>query len=251
LHSTKKMAALSAGLAVALAAAAAPAAPAAPKYITAAVADANRPAADTARDAARKPVDMMVFAKVHPGERVLELIPGGGYFERIFSVAIGPKGVLVEAIPTQGSADASPKSNGIAADSHYKNIGEIPMVPEAISAGGPYDLIWTSQNYHDLHLTRLHLDIAALDKTLFNALKHGGTMVIVDHAAQPGSGTTTTDAMHRIDEDLVKKEMKDAGFVLVAESNVLRNPADDHTLLVFNPAIRGHTDQFVLRFKRP
>jgi len=243
----KSTAALCAGLAIAVAAAAAPAAP---KYVTAAVSDSNRPAADTARDAARKPVDMMVFAGVHPGERVLELIPGGGYFERIFSVAIGPTGRLVEAIPNlAGAADASPKSNGIAKDAHYTNIAEIPMTPYAITSSGPYDLIWTSQNYHDLHLSRLKLDIAGFDKMLFNALKKGGSVVIVDHAAAPGSGTTTTDALHRIDEDLVKQEMKNAGFVLVAESNVLRNPADDHTQRVFS--MHDKTDQFVLRWRKP
>jgi len=246
MHAFKHAAVAAAALTIAATAGAATAAPA---YITAAVNDANRPAADTARDAARKPVDMMVFAKVHPGERVLELIPGGGYFERIFSVAIGAKGVLVEAIPNLGTPDASPKSNGVAKDTHYTNIVEIPMTPYAMQTGGPYDLIWTSQNYHDLHLTRLHLDIAAFDKGLFASLKHGGSVVIVDHAARPGSGTSDTDALHRIDEDLAKKEMKDAGFVLVAESDVLRNPNDDHTLLVFK--MHDHTDQFVLRWRKP
>lgn len=249
MQNLKTTAALAAGLTLAFAACAASAQPA---YITAAVADPARPAADTARDPFRKPVDMMVFAQVKPGEKVLELIPGGGYFERIFSVAIGPSGHLYEAIPTLGAADASPKSNGVAANPHYGNITEISMNSgAAMAANAPYDLIWTSQNYHDLHLTRLHLDIAALDKELFNALKPGGVMVIVDHAAELGSGTRDTDKMHRIDEDLVKKEMKAAGFVLEDESMVLRNPADTHTLLVFDPAIRGHTDQFVLRFRKP
>jgi predicted methyltransferase len=123
------------------------------------------------------------------------------------------------------------------------------MTSDTISGDAPYDLIWTSQNYHDLHLTRVHLDIAAFDKVLFDSLKHGGSVVIVDHRARPGSGTTDTDALHRIDEDLAKREMKAAGFVLVAESNVLRNPKDDHTLLVFK--MHDHTDQFVLRWRKP
>jgi predicted methyltransferase len=249
MQNLKRRAALAAGLTIALFATAASAQPA---YITAAVADPARPAADVARDPFRKPVDMMVFAKVKPGDHVLELIPGGGYFERIFSVAVGPKGHVYEAVPSLGAADASPKSNGIAADPHYGNITEISMnAGGAVASNAPYDLIWTSQNYHDLHLTRLHLDIAALDAAWFNALKPGGVFIIVDHAAELGSGTRDTDKMHRIDEDLVKKEMKAAGFVLEAESNVLRNPADTHTLLVFDPAIRGHTDQFVLKFRKP
>ena len=250
MQNLRKTAALAAGLTIAFAAATA--ASAQPAYITAAVADPARPAADTARDPLRKPVDMMVFAQVKPGDHVLELIPGGGYFERIFSGVVGPNGHVYEAIPAIGGSDASPKSNGIAADPHYANITELNMsAPAAIGANAPYYVIWTSQNYHDLHLTRLHLDIAALDAGLFKALKPGGVFIIVDHAAELGSGIRDTDKMHRIDEDLVKKEMKDAGFVLEDESNVLRNPADTHTLLVFDPAIRGHTDQFVLRFRKP
>ncbi|HLK23189.1 MAG TPA: methyltransferase [Caulobacteraceae bacterium] len=242
-------AALAAGLAVAFVAGAAQAAPA---YVRAAIDDKNRPAADVQRDAARKPADMIMFAGIHPGEKVLELIPGGGYFERLFSVAVGPNGHLYEAVPVlPGAADASPKSNGIARDPHYANITEFAMNPANISGDAPYDVIWTSQNYHDLHLTRLHFDIAGFDKLLFASLGKGGTVVIVDHAARPGSGTSDTDKEHRIDEDLVKREMKDAGFVLVAESNVLRNPADDHSLLVFDPKIRGHTDQFVLKWRKP
>ncbi len=249
MQNLKRTAALAAGLMIALCATAASAQPA---DITAAVADPARPAADTARDPFRKPVDMMVFAQVKPGDHVLELIPGGGYFERIFSGVVGPNGHVYEAIPVLGASDASPKSNGIAADPHYANISELNMsAPGDIAKNAPYDLIWTSQNYHDLHLTRLHLDIAALDAGLFAALKPGGVFIIVDHAAELGSGTRDTDKMHRIDEALVKTEMKAAGFVLEDESNVLRNPADTHTLLVFDPAIRGHTDQFVLRFRKP
>jgi predicted methyltransferase len=249
MQNLKRTAALAAGLMIALCATAASAQPA---YITAAVANPARPAADTARDPLRKPIDMMVFAQVKPGDHVLELIPGGGYFERIFSGVVGPNGHVYEAIPAIGGSDASPKSNGIAADPHFTNITELNLTaPGDVAKNAPYDLIWTSQNYHDLHLTRLHIDIAALDAGLFKVLKPGGVFIIVDHAAELNSGTRDTDKMHRIDENLVKTEMKAAGFVLEAESDVLRNPADTHTLLVFDPAIRGHTDQFVLRFRKP
>ncbi|HZC16437.1 MAG TPA: hypothetical protein VE309_06735, partial [Caulobacteraceae bacterium] len=124
MQNLKRTTALAAGLVIAFAAAAAAAQPA---YVTAAVADPARPAADTARDPFRKPVKMMVFAHVKPGEKVLELIPGGGYFERIFSGVVGPNGHVYEAIPSLGAADASPKSNGIAANPHYGNITEVSM----------------------------------------------------------------------------------------------------------------------------
>jgi predicted methyltransferase len=113
------------------------------------------------------------------------------------------------------------------------------------------DLVWTSQNYHDLHLTKLNLDVVGLDKLIYAALKPGGVFFIEDHAAKPGTGISTTDAEHRIDEDFVKKEVESVGFKLDGESDILRNPADDHSLLVFNPAIRGHTDQFLLKFRKP
>jgi predicted methyltransferase len=217
----------------------------------AAVGDSARPAADTARDAARKPAEMMAFAGVKPGDKVVDLIPGGGYFTRIFSAAVGPGGHVYAATPPAKSADAEPAAAKIAADPHYANVSVIDATPPAVMGAGPVDIIWTAQNYHDLHLARLKLDVPAYDKALFAALKPGGVLVIVDHAAEAGSGLRDPDKLHRIDEAVVKQEVESAGFVLDAESDTLRNPADPHTALVFDPSIRGKTDQFVLRFKKP
>lgn len=227
------------------------AAAAVPDYIAAAVANAARPKADTDRDALRKPAEVLAFAAVKPGEQVLELIPGGGYFTRLLSGAVGPKGHVTEAVPQLAAADVRQTSNGVAADPHFANVSEIAMSPDALAKAGPVDLIWTSQNYHDLHLTRLKVDVVALDKLFYAALKPGGVFFIEDHAAQPGTGTSTTDAMHRIDEDFVKKEVESVGFKLAGESDTLRNPADPHDKLVFDASIRGHTDQFLLRFEKP
>jgi predicted methyltransferase len=224
-----------------------------PSNIAAAVASPNRPTKDTDRDAARKPAEVLAFAKVKSGEQVLELIPGGGYFTRLLSGAVGPSGHVTEAVPLIGGADMSKASNGVAADPHFTNVSEVPMSPESLAkAAGQYDLVWTSQNYHDLHLSQLKLDVVGLDKQFFAALKPGGEFFIEDHAAKPGSDVTpTADALHRIDEDAVKREVESVGFKLVGESDVLRNPADDHSLNVFKPEIRGHTDQFLLVFKKP
>ena len=247
----RRMTWLAAGAAVVMAGGAALAATI-PGYIAAAVANPARPKADTDRDALRKPAEVLAFAGVKPGQQVLELIPGGGYFTRLLSGAVGAKGHVTEAIPQlTGAADVKPSSNGVAADPHFANVSEAALKPGSIAALGPVDLVWTSQNYHDLHLTRLNLDVVAIDKEVYAALKPGGVFFIEDHAAKPGSGTSTTDAEHRIDEDFVKKEVESVGFKLAGESNILRNPADDHSLLVFNPAIRGHTDQFLLKFKKP
>jgi predicted methyltransferase len=226
--------------------------PAIPDFITAAVANPARPKADTDRDAARKPAEVLAFSGVAQGDVVLELIPGKGYFTRLLSGAVGPGGHVYEALPQLSDApDAKPTSNGVASDPAFTNVSEISMTPEAIGKLPPADLIWTSQNYHDLHLTKLKLDVIALDRLFFAALKPGGVFLIEDHAAKPGSGLSAPDTLHRIDEDVVKREVESVGFKLEAESDVLRNPADDHTLLVFDPAIRGHTDQFVLRFRKP
>jgi predicted methyltransferase len=227
------------------------AAPAIPPNIAAAVANPNRPQKDTDRDAARKPGEVLAFAGVKPGESVLELIPGGGYFTRLLSGAVGPSGHVTELVPLRGGQDMTAASNGVAADPHFANVSEGAFSPDAITKAGPVDLVWTSQNYHDLHLTVLKLDVVGLDKQIFAALKPGGVFFIEDHAAKAGTGATAPDTLHRIDEDFVKQEVESVGFKLVGESDVLRNPADDRSLKVFDPAIRGHTDQFLLKFRKP
>jgi predicted methyltransferase len=223
-----------------------------PPNIAAAVANPNRPAADRDRDAARKPAEVLSFAGVKPGEQVLELIPGGGYYTRILSGAVGPKGHVTEGLPNlTGAADVAQKSNGVAADPNFSNVTEAKFTTADLAKLGPVDMVWTSQNYHDLHLARFNLDVVGFDKAVFAALKPGGIFFIEDHAAKDGSGLDAPDKLHRIDEAVVKQEVESAGFKLVGESDLLRNPADDRTLLVFNPAIRGHTDQFLLKFQKP
>jgi predicted methyltransferase len=217
---------------------------------SAAIADAGRPADDTARDAARKPADMVEFAGMKPGDAVLELLPGGGYFTRIFSKVVGPKGKLYAAVPDSKGADAEPAAAAIAAQPGYANVSVVPIAP--LPALPPLDIIWTSWNYHDLHLSRVHADMAVVDKQWFAMLKPGGVVVIVDHVALPGSPPVeTADKLHRIDPAVAKAEMTAAGFVFDGETNVLANPADPHTALVFDPSIRGKTDQFAYRFKKP
>jgi len=147
--------------------------------------------------------------------------------------------------------DVAQKGNGVAADPNFSNVTEAHFSAADLAKLGPVDLVWTSQNYHDLHLARFKLDVVAFDKAIYADLKPGGVFFIEDHAAKDGSGLDAPDKLHRIDEAVVKQEVESAGFKLVGESNILRNPADDRTLLVFNPAIRGHTDQFLLKFQKP
>jgi len=224
----------------------------APAYAGAAISDSNRPAEDVARDASRKPAEMIAFSGIKPGDTVLELLPGGGYFTRIFSKTVGPSGHIYAAVPDPKGPDAEPAAAAIAALPAYANVTVVPIAPLPVKEMGPLDAIWTSWNYHDLHLSRVHVDMAQVDKGWFALLKPGGVVIIVDHAALPGSPPVeTADKLHRIDPAVVKAEMTAAGFVFDGETNVLANPADPHTAIVFDPAIRGKTDQFAYRFKKP
>ena len=221
------------------------AAPAAkpPAYIAAAVADAGRPAVDTYRDDRRHPAETVAFAGVEPGMSVAELIPGNGYYTRILAKAVGPKG-HVYTVPF--SEPRASYSKAIAADPAYANVSLIGGAPLTIGVPAPVDLVWTTQNYHDIRQGR-----ALLNKAVFAALKPGGTYFIVDHSAIAGAGDEVLLSLHRIDEDVVKREVLAAGFVLEAESDILRNPADKRTQMVFDREVNRNTDQFVLKFRKP
>lgn len=247
-----KIATLTAAAALVLAASAA-AAPMIPDYIAAAVADTHRPDADTKRDANRKPAEILAFAEVKPGAKVYELLPAGGYFTRLFSKAVGPTGHIYAVSPTVNPETGAPVPPlAYVSDPAYSgNTSQLPLSLAGVNAPEPVDIIFTAQNYHDFHLARFKLDVVGFDKQLYAALKPGGLLIIEDHAAEAGSGLRDPDKLHRIDEAVVKQEVEAAGFQLVEETDILRNPADPHTALVFDPSIRGHTDQFVLKFRKP
>ncbi len=210
-----------------------------PAHVSTAVADPSRPAADKERDANRKPGEMLAFAEVKPGQKVMDLLPGAGYFTRILSNAVGSNGKVYAATSGQYAAQIEPVAKA------YTNVQVVPP-PIQAKPPEPLDLIFTAQNYHDLHLTQLNLDVAAFNKALYDALKPGGILVVVDHAAVAGADTKeVANKLHRIDPAQARKEIEAAGFQFVAENNSIRNPADPKTGNVFDPSIRGKTDQFV------
>ncbi len=222
--------------------------------VEAALADSHRPAAEKARDAERKPADMVAFAGIKPGDVVVDLMPGKGYFTRIFADVVGPKGHVYAYQASE--FDGYYKKKGITiptgAVPDYPNATYIHAPVVQVTVPQPADVIWTSQNYHDLHNKSAGpVDIAAFNKAVYAALKPGGVFVVLDHAAAPGAGLSVTETLHRIDPATVKQEVTAAGFEFVGESTVLRNPADDHTKPVFDQSIRGHTDQFVYKFRKP
>jgi len=220
-----------------------------PASISAAVADPGRPAADKDRDADRKPAETLAFAGVKPGEQIVDFLPGGGYFTRIFSKVVGPKGHVTALSPAGTPEKFTAAAKAIAADPAYSNVTAVEQKVADLPAGS-IDLFWTSQNYHDLH-NLPGADLVAVDKAIFAALKPGGTFIVLDHVATAGSGFQDTSTLHRIDPEAVKTEVESAGFKLVAQSDLLKNPNDPHTAKVFDPSIKGKTDQFILKFEKP
>jgi predicted methyltransferase len=191
---------------------------------------------------------------VKPGQKVADFMMGNGYFTRILAVAVGDKGKVYayqSAEFIKFRAAYGTEQSAVAAD--YKNV--TPLTGNISAAGLPsgLDLVLTVQNYHDLHLKAFPANTADdANKEIFKALKPGGLYVVVDHSAAPGAPLETSDTLHRIDEATVKKEVEAAGFKLVAEDDkLLANAADPRTANVFSPAIRGKTDQFILKFRKP
>lgn len=229
-------------------------APVAPdaSWIAAAVADPDRPQADRDRDAARRPAETLAFAGVRPGMTVLEIVPGGGYFTRILAEAVGPQGKVYAYVPTEvvDQFNLGTRARELAAA--YPNV-EYASDPLAQHAPAPFaDMVFTVQNYHDFRIPMFGgNDIAAVNRAIWSTLKPGGTYVIIDHAAAPGIGATAVNTLHRIEAETVRREAEAAGFVFEGESDLLRNPADPKTANVFDPSIRGRTDQFMLRFRKP
>jgi predicted methyltransferase len=217
--------------------------------ITAAVADPGRPAADKDRDANRKPAETLAFAGAKSGQQIVDFLPGGGYFTRIFSKIAGPKGHVTALWPAGTPDKFTERTKPVVSDPAYGNVTLVAQKVTELPAGS-VDLFFTAQNYHDLH-NLPNADVPALDKAVFAALKPGGIFLVIDHAAPAGSGFQDTNTLHRVDEAAVKTEVEGAGFKLVGESDILKNPEDPHTATVFDPSIKGKTDQFVLKFEKP
>jgi predicted methyltransferase len=210
------------------------------------LADPARPDADKIRDADRKPAEVVAFAGVRAGDKIAELAPGGGYFTRILSGAVGSGGIVY--------AIAIRPSDALKAVAAVRpNVKITVSQPGAIPAPEPVDVVWTTLNYHDFKNVKVgESDGAAIyNSAAFKALKPGGTYFIVDHEAGKGVGATVTSTLHRIEGATVKKEVESAGFRLEAESPLLRHGADDHSQRVVETGIRGKTDQFVYRFRKP
>lgn len=207
---------------------------------------------DRARDASRMTAETLAFARVEPGDRVIDLMIGGGFFTRAFAAAVGPEGHVTAWQPDEFVAFSADYGTALAAADALPNVTGAGSAINAPDWPGGVDVIFTAQNYHDLHLDAFPDGTAArVNAAAYAALKPGGYYVIVDHAAVAGADASVADTLHRIDRDQVVREVTAAGFVLDGESDVLIRPADPMTASVFDPSIRGNTSQFMLRFRKP
>ena len=221
-----------------------------PDYDAKAVADTVRPADFRKLDADRKPAEVLAFSGVKPGETVAEYLPGGGYYTRLLSDVVGPTGKIYALETTTWGEDNVDATKKAIAGLTNVTLDTAPLgdfhLPQKV------DLFWTTLNYHDLHVPKYaNVDMMAFNKHVYDSLKPGGIYFIVDHAAAKGAGATVSPTLHRIEEATVVQEVTAAGFKLAGESDILRNPADDHTKKVFDPSIRWKTDRFILMFKKP
>jgi len=225
-----------------------------PGNIAMALSDPGRPAADMVRDEMRLPGQVLAFAGVRPGAKVADLIPGGGYFTRILSKAVGPRGHVYAYVPDELTklAKREPAVKAIAADPKYRNVSVILDTLPSFGAPERLDLVFTAQNYHDMHNKFMGpADLMVVNRQVFKALKPGGVYLVLDHSAQAGAGLRQTETLHRIDPATVKAEVTAAGFIFEGESRVLRDSGDRRTASVFDPSIRGRTDQFIYKFRKP
>lgn len=243
------MASVAIGLVAATAGAAAPA----PRHhdarqnqaaIAAALADPAR-ADQAGDDERRQAAAVLAFSGVGPGDSVIDFLPGQGYWTRILTGVVGPQGHVDALWPSSGARGAEKAMPALQARGLANVTAELQPTPLPTVAQ-PVDLFWTVQNYHDLPAA----GIAAFNAAVFKALKPGGVYLVVDHADAAGA-VPTVPFKHRIDPAVVRSQVTAAGFRFAGSSPVLRNPADDHSKPVFDPTIRGHTDQFVFKFVKP
>lgn len=213
------------------------------------LASPDRPADERALDAGRKPEEVLTFFGVKAGNKVADLLAGGGYYTAILSQVVGEKGGVYSANNAFIKGFVKDKLDVRLKNPLFANVkpidGEVDQL--ALPTDGSLDLVLIHLNYHDLVLKNDNR--AAMNKAIFTALKPGGVYGVIDHYAKDGSGSEFTESLHRIDKALVVKEVTAAGFVLAKEGDMLRHPEDPRTEGVFKQ--RGQTDRFVLRFEKP
>ena len=222
-----------------------------------AAANEGRTEADRARDAGRKPAEILEFFGIQPGMTVLDMYSGGGYYTEMLSHIVGPEGSVIAHSNQAYAGFVGEEATNRYANNRLGNV-EILMAEnnELALPNASFDAIMMVLAYHDIYYVDPdngwpEIDGPRFVETLYNGLRPGAILAVVDHYAAPGSPSETGNTLHRIDPDIVTAELEAAGFVLEAKSDVLRNMDDDHSVNMGAPEVRGKTDRFVFRFRKP
>jgi predicted methyltransferase len=213
------------------------------------VASPDRSEADRQTDPRRKPEQLLAFAGVRRGMKVLDMGAGAGYSTELLARAVGPGGTVYAQDSPTGSARARERFDERAKGPAMRNVGRVlreydDPVPPSVH---DLDLVTFLFAYHDTAF--MPVDRARMNRALFDALKPGGVLVVSDHSAKPGAGTSVVKTLHRIEESTLRQEVEAAGFRLIAQGNFLRNPGDARDAIVFRPEVP--VDEFVLKFEKP
>jgi len=223
----------------------------------AAMENPSRPAADRERDAGRRPAEILEFFGIESGATVLDMFSGGGYYTEMLAHVVGDNGHVVSHMNQAMLTFSGDEFEMRHADNRLPNV-EILMAEnnELDLEADQFDAVIMTLNYHDLYWESEKYNWAKIEvenflAELFEGMKPGATLGIVDHYAVAGAPSETGSTLHRIDSGIVVSQVEAAGFVLDGESDLLRNMDDDRSKSVFDPEIRGKTDRFVMRFKKP
>jgi predicted methyltransferase len=214
-----------------------------------ALASPDRPAENKARDEGRKPIETIEFFGIETGDTAIDLIAAAGWFTEVLSAAVGPGGKVYSSNPpflVQAEAEKA----------LHDRLGNVVAVHGSLAEAGlvgTADAAVTAMNLHDVYNGYNNVpgsEQAAVDflRSIHAALKPGGVLGVIDHVGVEGQDNA---ALHRMLPQQARDALTKAGFTIEAESSLLANPADDHTKMVFDPTIRGMTDQFVFRARRP
>lgn len=217
------------------------------------LASENRAEEDRARDEGRRPAEVLDFLEVGRGMTAIDLLAAGGYYTEVLSLAVGESGKVYaqnnEYVLKMRDGANDRAMTARLADGRLGNVERVDRsVRELDLPDESVDFAMTALNFHDIYNGRSPAEAVAFLEIVHRLLKPGGVLGLIDHA---GGVSADDEQIHRIDEKLVAKAAVHAGFTVEATSDLLRNGADDRTQGVFAPGLRGHTDRFVMRLRKP
>ncbi|MGD2167281.1 MAG: SAM-dependent methyltransferase [Gammaproteobacteria bacterium] len=218
-----------------------------PAHIRAAVESGSRPAEDRARDAGRRPAEVLALSGIEAGDHVIELGSFGNYYSRMLIDAVGPDG-QVDMIDLPMSEQFGAEGSRALVAMHSNASYTLADYADARFPAG-VDIVFIVNHYHDMQ--PWGVDTAVLNEKAFGALRSGGRYVVIDHKAPDGAGWSSAESVHRVGSDVIVEEVTAAGFVLDVDSDLLAHPNDDRTTPIFAPGTRGMTDRAVFVFRKP